>query len=159
VPIKDPRNKMPSRGDSWAYLDEELCFNLWNETGDTGRAQKRIEEMGITNPDTGKSPSRPGVYIAALRWISKNIEDARQRIIAASPPPPPSSWAEDKLFYLLWVLERMQQSNVLGRRARERFNQEVIGFAESYLTQEEYQEFLDQYSSIVGESELQEMLT
>lgn len=142
--IKDPRNRAPIRDNSWAYLDEELCFNLWNDLGNIGRAADEIKNRGIINPDTGKPPSRPGVYIAALRYISKNIDDARNSIVEAG-----GEWANDKLLYLLWVLERMQQSNTLGRRAREQFNTDIVSFAESYLYPAEYQEFLTQMIKIV----------
>lgn len=151
MPIKDPRNRMPKRDSTWAYLDEELCFRKWNEVGDVGRATRAIQDMGFVNPDTGRPPSRPGVYIAALRYISKNIEDARLSIIAAG-----GEWANDKLLYLLWILERMQQSNTLGRRSRIEFNAEIVSFAQSYLTSEQYEEFLPRYYAIVGAEPVQQ---
>ena len=151
MPIKDPRNRMPKRDSTWAYLDEELCFQKWNETGDVGRATRAMQEEGFLNPDTGRPPSRPGVYIAALRYISKNIEVARQAIIGAG-----GDWANDRLLYLIWVLERMQQSNTLGRRSRNEWNAEIVAFAQTYLTSGQYEEFLPKYYAIVGAEPVQQ---
>lgn len=137
MPIKDPWNRSPMRGDGWTYLDEELCFDLWNELGDVGRAAKELERRGVANPDTGKPPSRPGVYIAALRYVSKNIEDARQKIVNAG-----GDWANNKLAFLTWVVDRMQQSNQLGNRARREWNESILGFADGYLAPDEYRHFM-----------------
>jgi len=60
------------------YLDRKECFELWVELGTIPKVCLELERRGKTNPNTGCSPSKTGVQIAATKYILYNIDDARK---------------------------------------------------------------------------------
>ena len=149
MPIKDPdsRNKR-----EWAYLDDETCFDLCNRLGDSRKAARFLADQGLRNPDTKKPPTGAGVYVASLRYIVWNLEDAHRRILADG-----GDWVLDKLKYLQWAFERAnRQSNLLGTRKRKTFNDEILDFAVKFLDPDDYEKFLEVYHAELGEEDCPE---
>lgn len=118
------------------YLDEKLCFDLWNQTGSVSKAVTRIAELGVRDPESGKAPSRRGVEIAAKRYALRNIEESRQQVIDSG-----GDWAESWYEYLEWMVSILKNS--LGSKERLEILEEVNEFAPTVLDEEELQTLQD----------------
>ena len=142
--IKDPdiRNTR-----EWSYLDDETCFDLWNKFGNPRRAARYLGDQGLLNPDMKTPPTGAGVYVAALRYMVWNIEEAHRRIIDEG-----GDWALDRFKYLKWVLERgNRQSNLMGVKLRKKFNDDILDFAVKFLDPDDYERFLEIYYAELGD--------
>jgi len=84
---------------SWNYLDERVCFELWNEVSSLGETKKILINRGVKNPKTGKPPTKMSISIAAKRFIIKNPEQARIEITEAEG----GGWAEDRMAFYRWL--------------------------------------------------------
>lgn len=90
-----------NRDTSWAYLDRKMCFDAWNSSSSVSRAAKKLEKDGVRNPATGRPPTRMGVWVAAMRYMTENPEEARYAIINAG-----GDWAHDQCAYYKWLVAR-----------------------------------------------------
>ena len=84
---------------TWNYLDDELCFNLWNQLSSLSETRKRLIHGGVKNPKTGKPPTTMAIRVAALRFAVRNPEKGRIEITRAVG----GEWAEDRETYYQWL--------------------------------------------------------
>ena len=99
----------------WAYLDEHLCFTLWNELSSLSKAQKELVRRGVKNPKTGKYPTNMSIRVAALRYAIKNPEKARIEITEAAG----GEWAEDRTRYYQWLNKEVANKILSEKRYNE----------------------------------------
>ncbi len=55
------------RGVNNEYLSPDMCYAAWLISGSIAKAQKRLFDAGITNPESGRAPSRMGIWFSANR--------------------------------------------------------------------------------------------
>lgn len=55
------------RGVNNEYLNPDMCFAAWLVGGSIGKARKRLKDAGIKNPESGKEPSRMGIWFSAKK--------------------------------------------------------------------------------------------
>lgn len=57
------------RGITHEYLNPDMCFTAWLISGSIGKARKRIINAGICNPESGKDPSRMGIWFSSKKSL------------------------------------------------------------------------------------------
>ena len=144
----------------WAYLDEEYCFNLWNDLGSVGKAHRAIVDEIWINPETGEreyrwrnrerlsasnsgEPSERAVEVAAIRFAIRNVVEARKRIINANG----GEWAEDWYDYLSWLLKRLP--NIIYKTEYNDRVNDILEVAGRELSTEKFERLIDAYEGVI----------
>lgn len=72
---------MFGKKESKIFLDRELCFNVWLETGSVWKAPKILKDKhGIYNKKTGELASAMGIWRAAWMYAFDNLAQAREKV-------------------------------------------------------------------------------
>lgn len=68
--------KLPSTPN---YLDGKKIFTHWRDMGGGSftRLAAWCEKNGMKHPDTGRKPTRMGVWVAMWTWALHNMDEAR----------------------------------------------------------------------------------
>lgn len=111
------------------YLSEETCFRLWVELGSVAKVAKALEQDGVVNPETGKPPTKMGIWTASIRYMVKSTEEAREYLKMAADANPAYEFAFDDKTYFSWVKEKARgQGHQKGSVSKE----DLESFLERY---------------------------
>lgn len=69
---------MGTRKNTNRYLDDHECFMSWYNLGSLVKVRNKFISEGLENPRTGKPPTPMAIWVAAMRWVVNNAEEARE---------------------------------------------------------------------------------
>lgn len=121
---------MIGKGNGMRMLDEKVCFEKWAELGSLDSVVGWMYGEGIRNKTTGRVPTRMGIQVAAMRYITKNVDMCRQVMVELG-----NVWAKDDDRFFTWLVRKASRS--LGRAA---FKIWVLS------DEEKLKKYLDEYS-------------